>query len=155
MNVKQLKDYIVAPTLKEMNMYSKEAEAIVIGTAAHESAGFQYIHQLGGGPALSLWQMEPATHDDIHVNFLRYKPYLKERLLQVSGVSHSSSEHLLYNMRYACAMCRLHYYRRPEPIPVTIRGQAEYWKKFYNTVHGKGTVDKYIKDWNAYVEGKV
>jgi len=39
---------------------------------------------------------------------------------------------------------RLHYKLRPGAIPQTLKGRAEYWKKYYNTVLGKGTVDQYI-----------
>jgi hypothetical protein len=30
---------------------------------------------------------------------------------------------------------------------------AEYWKKYYNTPKGKGTVQQFIQSYNKYVEG--
>ena len=47
--------------------------------------------------------------------------------------------------------CRLHYRLRPEPIPSSLRGRAEYWKQFYNSMAGKGTVKHYLDNANAYL----
>ncbi len=41
----------------------------------------------------------------------------------------------------------------PEKIPDTLKGQAAYWKKHYNTVKGKGTARKFIKDNSIEAEG--
>lgn len=54
--------YVVRPVLRVMSAWSQPAEDLVMGTAAQESR-LTYLRQLGGGPALGLWQMEPATHD--------------------------------------------------------------------------------------------
>lgn len=37
--------------------------------------------------------------------------------------------------------------RRPEPIPETVPEQAVYWKRFYNTRRGHGTVELYLDKW--------
>ncbi len=42
--------------------------------------------------------------------------------------------------------CRLHYKLIPLSIPGTIDGRAAYWKKYYNTVDGKGTEEEYIRN---------
>ena len=47
--------------------------------------------------------------------------------------------------------CRLHYRLRPEPIPSSLRGRAEYWKQFYNSMAGKGTVTHYLDSANTYL----
>jgi hypothetical protein len=40
-----------------------------------------------------------------------------------------------------------------EAIPATgdIVGMANYWKKYYNTILGKGFPDKYVEVWNQTV----
>lgn len=40
--------------------------------------------------------------------------------------------------------CRLKYKFRPEEIPDDIVSRAVYWKRFYNTHAGKGTVEHYL-----------
>ena len=42
-------------------------------------------------------------------------------------------------------LCRLFYLLRPGKIPDTLEGRAAYWKKYYNTEYGKGTIEHYIK----------
>jgi len=44
------------------------------------------------------------------------------------------------------AVCRLCYYRKPDPLPKAgdIEGQAAFWTQHYNTPLGKGTVTKYV-----------
>lgn len=40
--------------------------------------------------------------------------------------------------------CRLKYKLRPEDIPDDFVSRAAYWKRFYNTAQGKGTVEHYL-----------
>jgi hypothetical protein len=42
-------------------------------------------------------------------------------------------------------LCRLKYKLRPEPIPNDIMSRAVYWKRFYNSSAGKGTVEHYLE----------
>lgn len=55
-----------------------------------------------------------------------------------------SWSHVNYSPLLSLIVCRLHYKLRPGFIPLTSRGRAEYWKKHYNSVLGKGTVDHYL-----------
>jgi hypothetical protein len=57
--------------------------------------------------------------------------------------------------RLACLMARLHYVRFAEAVPRDLQGQAAYWKKYYNTVAGKGTPKKYMNDWAALIQPHV
>ena len=45
----------------------------------------------------------------------------------------------------AALAARLFLLTIPEEIPDTLKGQAAYWKKHYNTAQGKGTVRKFIE----------
>lgn len=53
------------------------------------------------------------------------------------------------NPLLAFIVARLHYMLRPEPIPRDMAGRALYWKRFYNTEAGKGTVEHYLKSAHA------
>lgn len=53
-------------------------------------------------------------------------------------------EHLRYNPLLCLIFTRLKYKKIPELIPDTLQGRAEYWKKYYNTEAGKGTIKHYI-----------
>jgi hypothetical protein len=128
-------------------MYSLAAEELLLGTACQESQ-LRYVVQLAGGPALGLFQMEPATHDDIWDNFMAYQP----RVLQ-ARIVRLKAQRMIGNLWYAAAMCRLHYYRVREPIPEVgdLDAQASYWKRHYNTHLGAGTVDEYKASWRGQV----
>jgi len=163
LNIQQLLDLVVRPTLKELNHHSLAAERLVVGTICQESRG-EYIKQLGNGPALGLIQMEPATHDDIWRNFLIYNPKLKfkiadllsfkARIESFNSTSNGraivpAAAELIGNLNYCAAMCRAHYLRVPHALPAAddVQGLADYWKKYYNTDLGKGTADEFINNY--------
>lgn len=150
----QLREFVIRPVLKDIGLYSPAAEELLVLTAAVESQGGTYIHQIGGGPALGIYQMEPATHADIHDNFLRYKDGLKLRILPYVG-HQLGDNHLVYDLAYATIMARIHYLRVRDPLPAAddISGLAQYWKDHYNTYLGAGTVSKAVYAYKKYVGG--
>ena len=151
-NKAQLKTEIEA-TLKDIGLYSEEAINLLLGTCAQESAFGKHRRQLGNGPAVGIYQMEPFTYNDCLDNFLKYKPDLLAKILNVSGLDQfPDAEEMVNNDVFAACMCRVRYLRAPGAIPKTIEGQAAYWKQHYNTVKGKGTVDEYLKNWERFCE---
>lgn len=64
-NCEQLRLYVIRPTLEKIELWSEAAENLLLGTTAQESHMGTYIKQVGKGPALGIYQMEPATHKDI------------------------------------------------------------------------------------------
>lgn len=152
MNARQLRDYIIVPTLQELGMLSKPAVQLLLGTCAQESHMGEYIHQQGG-PALGIYQMEPATHADIWANFILHRDDLAGRLWNYLP-DHSrcpDPRHLMWNLPYATAMCRLHYYRVSAPIPNNLIDQAAYYKKHYNTAGGAASESGYIGNYQRFV----
>ncbi|MBF0309227.1 MAG: hypothetical protein HQL56_06840 [Magnetococcales bacterium] len=152
----QLVTYVIRPCLERLGLHSKAAEELILGTAIQES-GLRFLHQIGGGPALGLWQMEPATHDDIWSNFLAFKPSLGGLILDAGhGTTFRHPDRLVSDLDYACAMARAHYFRQPMSLPAAgdLAGQAAYWKRYYNTPKGAGTVEEYIANWQRVMGGK-
>jgi len=145
MNLEQLRDLVVVPVLRELQMNSKAAMRLVIGTGLVESK-YTHIKQVNG-PALGFWQMEPKTHDDIWSSYLLYRLDIAKRLNNFH-LDYKDSDQLIYNMKYACAMCRIHYWRSPMPLPDAndIEGLGRMWKLVYNTEQGKGTVEKFVNE---------
>lgn len=151
----QVREYVVRPTLLNLGLWSAPAEELVMGTAAQESH-FHWIDQRDNagrpGPAYGLWQMEEATHDDLWANFI--KPELADKIRAVCALP--SIPHrppvatLHFNLRYGAAMCRVHYLRKPGAIPGGLEGQAAYWKQWYNTLKGAGTVEQYIANYRKF-----
>lgn len=163
-DARQLRELIVRPTLKELALWSEPAEELLMGTAAKESELGLWIHQLGKGPALGIFQMEPETHDDCWRNFLVYKPHLvklilrmaatKDFTLSIPGTWAPPAAEMVWNIKYACAMSRVRYLRVKYPLPTTLEAQAEYWDRWYNANPKAGTPAEYIAAYNRLVKGK-
>jgi hypothetical protein len=141
LDVDQLRELVIVPTLKSLNLHTKAAENLVLGTALVESRA-RYIKQLGTGPALGIFQMEPATHDDIWDNYLSYRTDLANQIKELVRVTEAGE--MIGNLYYAAAMCRVHYRRVRSPLPEAGNAldMACYWKNHYNTALGAGTVSK-------------
>lgn len=61
-------------------------------------------------------------------------------------------EHLRYNPLLALIFTRLKYKKIPNPIPTDMQGRAKYWKQFYNTEAGKGTIKHYMSVNKRYAQ---
>lgn len=159
-NARQFRGLVVRPTLQYLTPdipYSEEAEDLLVMTAAHESHLGTYLKQLNG-PALGVYQMEPATLEDIWNNYLEYRQDIKSKLYLLCGdVYYGGPEELVTNLQFATAMARVHYYRVPEALPRStdfetrsdyVRALAKYAKKYYNTEKGKATVEDYYRAFN-------
>lgn len=163
-NAEQLRTLVVQPVLAALDLSAPDvAENLIMGTAAHESHLGDYIKQVGGGPAMGIFQMEPATLNDCYVNYLDY-PGRAELKAKVDGFlatqpalsdgTPDKAGQLASNLAYATAMCRIRYYRAPAAMPADandVNALAAYWKQYYNTPLGAGTVEQFVADYNRYL----
>ena len=147
----QFRELIVGPTLKSMDAWSLAAEDLLMGTAMQES-GLRFLKQLAGGPALGVYQMEPATADDIWTNYLAHRKDLADKVSSF-GMSRLIENQYAGNLYYATAMCRVHYMRVSEPLPDAgdAVGMGRYWKKHYNTVLGAGKAIEFVESFDKVV----
>lgn len=147
MNINHFRIYVLRPTLEQLKLWSPSAEMLLLGTALAESDNLCYLHQLGKGPALGLYQMEPRTHDDIWDNFLSFRKGLRRDVLGLMAPIPEAHQQLMTNLAYATAMARVHYLRKQEPLPAPedLRELAHYWKTHYNTHLGKGNANTFVR----------
>lgn len=145
-NATQVRELVVRPVLKEAELWSHASENLVMGTGFVESR-FEHIKQRGGGPALSFWQVEPDTY-----RWVTYRARNDEArypaVLRALGMEAfpANPEHMIGNMELALLICRLKYWYIPEalPEPFDIGALAKYWKKYYNTEEGRGSVQQFV-----------
>lgn len=137
---------IIRPALEVLDLGGTAAEELLLGTAIQESR-LTYLRQLGNGPALGVFQMEPATHDSLWEHFLKYRGGLASQVRVLCGTP--SPMAMVGNLWYAAAMARIKYFADKHLLPAAgdLAGQATYWKRVYNTRLGKGTEAEYIKNW--------
>ncbi|MZR30883.1 hypothetical protein [Sneathiella litorea] len=151
MIIDDLRGLVVRPTLTALQMGGEAAENLVLGTGLVES-GFRALRQVKG-PALGVYQCEPATYDDI-LRYLERREDIARRLRPLAaGDWPPTAEQLVWNLKFATAICRIHYWRKPGAIPTDRAGQAAYWKRHYNTALGRGTVARYMKCARPLTEG--
>ena len=123
---------------------TKEASNLVFETGMAES-GYRALEGYGSGnPAVSFWQIEPATIRDMWENYISYRKPLIEATYKLGLIEEKKEFSIFSNIALASAFCRIHYRRMPGAIPKAMPGRAAYWKKHYNTRLGKGTVDHYV-----------
>ena len=55
---------------------------------------------------------------------------------------------------YSAIAARLFLSNKPGAIPSSLKGQALYWKNYYNSGAGAGTATKFLNRWKKYVDMK-
>lgn len=150
MNPSVFASAVFFPVLRRIGLFTPVAEQLLLGTAIQES-GLSARRQVGGGPALGLYQMEPNTANDIWSNYLKFHAQLAYKIAGLlSSPTASKVNDLEYNDRYATAMARVKYARVSAPLPALndIPAMALYWKQYYNTPLGAGSPDQFITNWD-------
>lgn len=115
-------------------LVSDAAVELLMGTAAQESGLGVYLRQVGGGPALGVFQIEPSTFEYLKKRFGPRYPELIAR----------DVDELEWDVRLSIIMARLKYRSIKAPLPENnVHALADYWKKFYNTELGDGTTTEF------------
>lgn len=156
----QFRLFIVRPTLERLAPvvpYSAAAENIVVGTALYETGLTRFDQWTGKdddtlGPALGVYQIERPTHADLYANFIERRGELLGKIMGLTAQWPAQDVQLVTNLAYATAICRLIYFRRPEPLPAAddIDGMGAFYKAHYNTPAGAGTAQAWAECYRRY-----
>jgi len=119
-----------------------ESIALLIETAMQETQLGKYRDPTDGA-GRGITQFDKMPLEDC---IQRAKQSEADIALEKFGVDIYKIDHddLDYAPLVSFIMTRIKYKRIPDAIPKTIEGRAEYWKKHYNSILGKGTVEEYI-----------
>jgi len=140
--------------LQKMDMYSRDALHMIMRTGMAET-GFRHLKQMGDGPALGSFQVEPKTIADTMENYVKYRPKIQECLYKLGYIENDVAYRIMSNIALQVAFCRLKYRRDKYALPKhdDLEGQAKYWKRVYNTKLGKGTIEHFLKANKDYKIG--
>ena len=129
-----------------MGLYSEDAVDLVYKTGNAET-GYKHLKQMGGGPAIGFWQVEPATLIDIIDNYVKFRPELGIRISTLGFDKRDMEVRVMSNIALQAVFCRLKYRRDKHPLPKAndTKAQAKYWKRVYNTELGKGTIEHFME----------
>ncbi len=145
---------LIKDTLEDMGhkYYSHEAMMLIYNTGLVESK-YKYLMQKGGNNiARGFFQCEPYTAVSVCKDYLQYRESLMKKVAEIcyldwkyfiSPNNDDWKKILTTNITAQIVFCRLHYWRVPKKLPKTIDEQARYWKKWYNTEKGAGTVEHF------------
>lgn len=147
----QFREFIVKPALKDLTMHSHAAVDLMMFTCAVESDGGTYIKQLHG-PAIGIYQMEPETYNDLWQNYIQHNSRILMILLSNFDCHRMPPEdRMIYDLRFATAMCRLHYSRFKDPIPSSTEEIWQYYKLHYNTPKGAATKNESLGKYYNFI----
>ncbi|MGI9278403.1 MAG: hypothetical protein ACR2PX_02095 [Endozoicomonas sp.] len=157
---KELRHYVVRPTLKHLRMWSPTAENLLLGTAARESGlGFhlkQEHHQ-----ALGIYQISPRMHRNIWDHYLAKKSDLSSLIRGLASqrefLAHPHLE-LATNLSYATAIAWMIYYRTNKPIHKVphddVRAMGKLWHNYYHR-HHPGPIESFVDSYKALITDSV
>lgn len=153
LNIKQLREELIRPTLNKIGLWSRSAENLIIGTGLIESK-YEFIKQVNG-PALSFWQIEPATYKWL-LSKLKQHSYVKEKACALLGYEFIPSDptHLMSNMQLAIIMCRMRYFVVPTGLPHAdnIIELSKYWGRHYQSQSIPEKMDLFVHLYDIYGE---
>lgn len=157
LHTQQFRELVVRPTLTFIGLWSPARENLLIGTALQESR-LHYLKQLGKGPALSVYQIEPRTYQDLYDSYLAWRPDMQDKVDALCGRMNTGKNKVLElvgNLNYATAMAAVFYRRVKEalPPPFDAQAMAAYYKRYYNTPAGKATVEGALPFFKEAVDG--
>ena len=155
-NCIQLRDVVIRPALQAIGYLSDDAVALLLGTCAQETQLGRYLIQtsIGFKGGIGIYQIESTSYHDVWESCVENSPSMRAKIMIHLGYTGKPKpERMASDLALASIMCRLYYLRIKEPIPKEddIEGLARYWKKYYNTVKGKGTVDQFVGNYNQWV----
>lgn len=155
---RDIRDFVVRPVLKAMaestgiKLYSRAAENLVLGTIATETGG-RYLRQIKG-PARGICQMEYPTYKWV-MRTLEDKYFvLHTTVLSFCSGHWSPWQQLDGNLFLSVALCRARYFLDPDPLPRAddLSALGAYYKRVWNTKAGKGSVEKFVKDFLEFAD---
>lgn len=146
-SAKQLRELVIQPALHSIGLWSQEAEDLLVMVAAHESNGGDFLAQ-EGGPALGIYQMEPATYNflwsKLRGNDDKYMALGGKILFACHFMGKPDPSELVFNLKYATMMARVFFLINREAIPKDVEDLSRYAKKYWNTSEGKATAEQYL-----------
>ena len=120
-----------------------KAALLMLETAAQETRAGTFKDPTPYGAGRGVFQIDKIAFDDLCT---RCPPRVYESIKQAFAIDIRKCQHNQVDSSplLAAIFCRLFYYLIPAPIPQTVEERADYWKKYYNTVAGKGTAAEYV-----------
>ncbi len=148
-NIAQVREFSAAVAAIFPGSNQTLTTQIMVETAAAETQCGTLVDPTKRGAGRGLFQCDDLPFADT-IN--RSKRTDLELIRSRFGIDMSvvKASDLDYSPLLAAIVCRLFYMLRPGSIPATVEERAAYWKKYYNTALGAGTVEHYLESAKRY-----
>lgn len=135
-NTDEVRELIIRPTLKMLNVWSEAAECLLLTTAISESEN-DCCDQSQKPRHYGLYRINPVTHLNVWDKYLVQDPDLASK---VRGLASQRSflenphRELTTNLAYATAIAWMIYQRCERPLPELedADAMARYWKRHFH-----------------------
>ena len=152
---------VIKDTLEQMgSKYAHEDAIMLVYRTGLVESKYEYLMQKGGDNiARGFFQCEPWVAVSLCNDYLKYRDGLLKKIADICHLDWSYFTNpdedkwrsiLTTNIIAQIVVCRLHYWRVPKPLPKTLDDQAVYWKAFYNSAKGSGTVEHFMEIVRKY-----
>lgn len=126
------------------------AARMLLETAAQETHVGRYRDPTPLGAGRGLFQCDRIAFVDVRQ---------RARIADIEAVRNAwgfdiravGHEQLDSSPLLAAVFARLFYKLIPDVFPVDLAGRAAYWKRFYNTADGRGTVEEYMQNAGRFL----
>lgn len=152
----EFREYVVQPTLEQLDLQSPLAENLLLGTAAVESELGSHLH-IANHTALGIYQISPATHRKIWDTFLYNRHELASKVRGLASqrefLLHPDAE-LATNLSYATAIAWMIYLSAGTSFDaLTANNPHELANLWLQHFHGDSPT-RFIASYNQLVLGK-
>jgi hypothetical protein len=153
---KELREYVIRPTLKQIGQYSRAAENLLLGTAAQESGLGSHLkpeHSHG----LGIYQISRQRHMKVWDQYLVNLPELASDIRGLAS-QHEFLEHphaeLTTNLSYATAIAWAVYCQSGVVLPQNAdnaEALAQQWLQHFHRTGGSRR--EFVKTWRELSPG--
>jgi hypothetical protein len=119
------------------------AVTMLMETAAQETRLGMYGDPTPDGAGRGVFQVDEIAFLDVQARARLSDVNVIARTFGVD-IRRVSHEQLDFSPLLSAIFARLFYKLIPEPFPLDLAGRAAYWKKYYNTISGRGTIQEFI-----------
>lgn len=146
----QARDYVTAICDLLGHGAGNNAVCMLLETAAQETQMGRFRDPTPNGAGRGLFQIDPIGFEDVQAR-ARDGDVFRVRSAYSFDIREVRHNDLDASPLLSTVFCRLFYKLKPEPFPQTIFQRADYWKRHYNTVLGRGTPEEYVRNAEAWM----
>ena len=140
---KQL-DQIILSVCDVLGNGSNNNAHLLLSETANAETSYGDTPDTSWSVGVGIMQFDKIGFDDTRDRTSQSKKDLIKKVYSID-IDKLELNDLRYNPLLSVIFTRLFYLLRSGSIPTDIIGRANYWKKYYNSIEGAGTIEHYLE----------